>query len=182
MSREKARPGRWEPTEVGGTYRGRERERERKKVAATRQSTTSTRPFCRVEGRGTQPGGSGGSGGRNSKTQIPACATAAARVTLQQQRMGGGDGGGSGSDVGTTLMTASTLAPAAISRSTTSKWPFIEATKTDVAPSCDARRAKRRGDGHEPHTGSTRMCARDTGGAEKEGLSWTARSVRANVP
>ena len=35
---------------------------------------------------------------------------------------------------------------------------------SEVHPDCDARRAavgKRRGDGHAPHTGSTRACALD---------------------
>jgi hypothetical protein len=165
---EERKLGRWEPKE--GAW-------EMVRVAASSQPTTSTRPYCRVEGRRTRSGGSGGGERRNSKKEITAChgATAAARVTrrnrvgaLTQALAAPEDGWRGwkveGRGVSTTFLVASTLAPAAISRSTTSQRPFQEASISDVAPFCDARRTKLRSDGYEPHTGSTRMCARETGG------------------
>ena len=76
MSREKAQLHRWEPKE--GAW-------EMVRVAASSQLTTSTRPYCRVEGRGTRSGGSSGGERRNSKKEITACATAAARVTRRNR-------------------------------------------------------------------------------------------------
>jgi hypothetical protein len=48
-----------------------------------------------------------------------------------------------GKDMGYTRSVASTMARAAISRSTTSKWPFADAMWSGVEPSCEARPAMR---------------------------------------